>query len=109
MRLSDESGTYPPIEVIEWTDATNIATWTDLDELAEWAKEGGFVCRNIGYVTYEDDDCVVLSARIALDAEPAQHGLFERLPKGMIIGRKVLDPGGQNCKARLDSDTKDQP
>jgi hypothetical protein len=37
-----------------------------------------------------DDDCVVLAARIAIAAEPAQIGLFERIPKGVITQRWTL-------------------
>jgi hypothetical protein len=83
--------TYPPLVVVEWVDTTNIATWEDLDTIAEWAKDGGFICRNVGYLIHEDDDCVVLAARIALDGEPHQVGLFERVPKGVIRGRWALD------------------
>ncbi|MCU1679219.1 MAG: hypothetical protein JWM93_3977 [Frankiales bacterium] len=89
-RESDAPITYPPLVVVEWVDATNIATWQDLDEIPDWAAEGGFVCRNVGYLVHEDDDCVVLAARIALDAEPQQVGLFERLPKSIITARWVV-------------------
>jgi hypothetical protein len=79
-----------PLVVIEWIDTTNIAAWTDLADIEEWATDGGFVCRNVGFLIHEDDDCVVLAARVALDAEPAQVGLFERIPKGVIRYRKGL-------------------
>jgi hypothetical protein len=81
---------YPPIVVVEWVDTTNLQGWADLEDLADWAKDGGFVVRNVGYLTYEDDDCVVLSARIAVAAEPPQHGLYERIPKGVIHNRWEL-------------------
>lgn len=81
---------YPPLVMVEWIDATNIATWERLDEIAEWAKDGGFVCRNVGYLVHEDDECVVLAARIALEADPKQVGLFERIPKGIIQRRWTL-------------------
>lgn len=81
---------FPPLVMVEWTDATNIPTWVDLDEIASWAVDGGFICRNVGYVVHEDDDCIVLAARVALDAEPAQVGLFERLPKRIITARWEL-------------------
>lgn len=83
---------YPSLVVVEWIDTTNIATWEKLDEIAEWAKDGGFVCRNVGYLVYEDNDCVVLAARIALEADPQQVGLFERVPKGVITSRWTLVP-----------------
>jgi hypothetical protein len=82
---------YPQLVEVEWIDTTNIATWEDLDDLAAWARDGGFVCRNVGYLTYEDDACVVLSARMAIAPEPPQHGLFERIPKGVITRRRVVE------------------
>lgn len=81
---------HPPLVVVEWVDATNIATWTDLDDVVEFARDGGYVCRNVGYLVHEDDDCVVLAARVALEAEPPQVGLFERIPKGIIRQRWAL-------------------
>ncbi len=82
---------YPQLAWVEWIDTTNIPTWEDLDTIPEWAKDGGFVCRNVGYLIYEDEDCVVLAARVALGAEPQQVGLFERIPKGVIRKFKRLD------------------
>ena len=81
---------YPPLVMVEWIDTTNIAQWVDLDEIPEWATDGGFVCRNVGYLVHEDDDCVVLAARVAIGANPEQVGLFERVPKGVIRHRWTL-------------------
>ena len=81
---------YPPLEMVEWIDTTNIAAWTALDEISEWAADGGFVCRNVGYLVHEDDECVVLAARVALNASPEQVGLYERIPKGVIRHRWTL-------------------
>lgn len=88
--------TYPPLVMVEWTDTTNIAQWTNLDEIADWAPNGGFIVRNIGCLIHEDDQCIVLAARIALDAEPPQVGLYERIPKAVIAYRWVLSmPDGR--------------
>lgn len=78
---------FPALTVVEWTDATNIPTWATLTEIAEWAGGGGFICHNVGYLVYEDDECVVLAARLAFDAEPPQAGLYERIPKDIISNR----------------------
>lgn len=75
---------YPPLVCVEWVDTTNIATWENLAEIPAWAEDGGYVCRNVGYLVHEDDECVVVAARIALSADPHQVGLFERIPKGVI-------------------------
>jgi len=82
---------YPPLTCVEWVDATNIATWTPLSEIPAWATGDRFLCRNVGYLIHEDDDCVVLAARFSPDGDDTQVGLFERLPKGMIVRRWLLD------------------
>lgn len=78
---------YPPLQVVEWVDATNIATWEPLSDIEKWATGDGFLCRNVGYLVYEDDNCVVLAARFSPDGKATSIGLFERLPKGMIVAR----------------------
>jgi hypothetical protein len=82
--------TYPPLLLVEWIDVTNISEWTNLADIPEFAKDGGYICRNAGYLVYEDDDCIVLAARVALLAEPEQVGLFERIPKSVIRRRGEL-------------------
>ena len=81
---------YPELHLVEWVDTTNIQAWTNLEDIPEFAKDGGFVCRNVGYLVHEDDDCVVLAARVALKGEPHQVGLYERNPKGVIQNRWKL-------------------
>lgn len=80
----------PDLVVVEWVDTTNVAAWMPIDEIASWAADGGWICRNVGYLVYEDDQCVVLAARIAADAEPPQAGLSERIPTASIRGRWTL-------------------
>lgn len=82
---------YPPLELVEWVDTTNIAVWTNLADIADFARDGGFQCRNVGYLVHEDDECVVLAARIAIAADPEQVGLFERIPKGVITARWSIE------------------
>lgn len=81
---------YPPVVLAEWVDATNMALWTDVDDLADWAEDGGYLCRNVGYLVHEDDECIVLAGRIALRGEPQQVGIFERIPKGVLLTRQTL-------------------
>lgn len=79
-----------PLVAVSWDDATNIPTWEDLDGIAGWARTGGWRVTNVGYLVHEDDDCVVIAARAAFDAEPRQVGLFERIPKRAITHRVDL-------------------
>lgn len=81
---------WPPLVMVEWTDTTNIAAWCDLDEVKEFAENGAWVCRNVGFLVNEDDECVVLAARAAPSATPPQVGLFERIPKRAITRRWPL-------------------
>jgi|SRR5579871_1246320 len=74
--------------VVEWIDTANVAAWQEPGELAEWAKDGGWVCRSVGWVAYEDDECVVLSAR---RADSGQWGLSERIPKSAIRAVSTSD------------------
>jgi len=82
--------TYPPLVCVEWEDAMNVAAWQPLSEVQAWATGDGFLCRNVGYLVHEDDDCVVLAARFNLDGEATQVGLCERLPKATIVRRWTL-------------------
>lgn len=82
-----------PIVEVVWEDTTNIAAWQTRDELVEWAKARGWIARNIGYLVYEDDDCVVVAARTVEDEE--RHvGLAERIPKRAVLERHELQRDG---------------
>jgi hypothetical protein len=86
---------FPPLELIEWEDATNIPTWQDVDDVVDWATTRNFIVVNVGYVVHEDEQCVVLAARYSPgmdERDTVSVGLFERLPKGMIVRRQVLEP-----------------
>lgn len=87
--------------MVEWHDTTNIAAWTTVEEVEEWAPEGSWVCRNIGYLVYEDFDCVVLAARTALDANPPQVGLYERVPTRAITGWWRLSAAQVDMDSRM--------
>ena len=80
----------PGLIEVRWTDTTCIAKWVEVGELGEWAQEGGWECSTVGYMLYQDEDCIVIAARLALDAEPTQCGLVERIPKGVILSTKAL-------------------
>jgi len=78
----------PLVEVV-WEDTTNVAAWQTRAELVEWAQARGWIAHNVGYLVHEDDDCVVVAARIVEDEE--RHvGLAERIPKRAIIQQRLL-------------------
>lgn len=78
----------PLVEVV-WEDTTNIAEWQTRDEMVEWAQARGWIARNVGYLVFEDDDCVVVAARICEDDE-GHVGLAERIPKQAILRQVTL-------------------
>lgn len=78
-----------PLTVVEWDDTTCVAAWLDRPEVAGLATDGAWRCHNVGWLVYEDDDCVVLSARRSGDSQ--RHvGLSERIPKRAIVGRLTV-------------------
>jgi hypothetical protein len=73
------------VKVVEvwWTDTTNVAGgWHDADELQDFAINQKWECHNIGWLVYEDKDCVVLAGRQTTDGKHT--GMVERIPKKMI-------------------------
>lgn len=79
----------PKLVRIWWTDTTNVAGgWYDPDELKDFATNQIWRCSNIGWLIYEDDDCVVLAGRLTNDL--SQVGLVERIPRKMIERQEIL-------------------
>ena len=71
---------------VEWVDTTNVAEWMDADELKEFARNKKWVCHNLGWVSYEDEDCIVVSSR---RSDSGHWGLSERIPRQAIVSVKV--------------------
>lgn len=78
--MSVKDGLY----VVRWEDTTNIATWLTPQEVTEFAQGHRWICENVGFLVYEDDDCVVVAGRRAND-EGSHSGLVERVPRRSII------------------------
>lgn len=84
----------PRLVVVEWEDTVNIAEWSTMEEVEEFARKGGWRVVNVGWLLYEDDECVVLAARVAPLVEPPQTGLYERIPKRAITSRRTIQTAG---------------
>lgn len=82
------------LAVVQWEDTTNIAEWSTPAEVEEFANGGSWVVENIGWVAYEDDDCIVLAARRTID--DAHFGLYERIPQRAIVNRFDVDHPGRS-------------
>jgi hypothetical protein len=67
---------------VEWEDTTNMATWLTASEVDEFAHDGSWVCSNIGWVSYQDADCIVVSSR---RSSSGHWGLSERIPAQAVI------------------------
>jgi hypothetical protein len=88
--------------LVVWEDITNIAEWMTRDHMEEWAQAKGWICRNVGWLTYEDKDCIVVSSRKVQDEE--RHvGLSERIPKRAILELHKLkeDSSGQVVQSKV--------
>jgi hypothetical protein len=68
---------------VYWTDAHNTSGgWHDRDELLEFVEDNNWRCSNVGWLAYEDDECVAIAARVTHSKD--QFGLIERIPRKMI-------------------------
>lgn len=86
--------------IVTWEDTINIAAWQTPADVAEWAGEGGWICQNIGWLIYQDDNCVVIAGRRCRD-EQEHVGLAERIPRRAILEMNTIpDP---DMKQPLDS------
>jgi hypothetical protein len=75
---------------VDWVDTTNMAAWLTPDELVEFATDGGWACTNTGWVSYIDDDCVVVSAR---RSGTGHWGLSERIPRQAVTAIQCCAEG----------------
>lgn len=84
--------TIPELVKVDWADATNIATWMSQEDIIDWLEQKTYVSNNVGYLVYEDDDCVVVAARQG-NFTPGEYawGLVERIPKPMVLGVTYLE------------------
>jgi hypothetical protein len=73
--------------VVCWEDTTNVAAWLTRDELHDLASNQAWKCENVGWVTWADDDCIVLSARRSTSGE-RHTGLNERIPRRAITSMR---------------------
>lgn len=86
--MADKS---PPLVLVEWEDATNVASWEDFDEAVAFRRlDREFHCTNVGYLIRDDDECVIVAARATADFVAV--GLFERIPRGMVQRVVRLQP-----------------
>lgn len=79
----------PKLVHVEWTDAhNNNGNWYTHDEILEFIEDNHFQCSHVGWLIYEDEDCIVLAAR--KDRPGDQYGLIEKIPKRMVESRVDL-------------------
>lgn len=79
--------------VVTWEDTTNMAAWIDPDDIKDFATNGAWRCENVGWVTWSDDDCIVVSARHTIVGE--KHlGLSERIPRQAVVAIRQLSDAG---------------
>jgi len=58
------------IEVIEWVDPCQVnAQWLGKEQFLSFAQHGGHLTTSVGFVMYEDEECVVMVQSISNDGE----------------------------------------
>lgn len=77
--------------IVEWEDTTNVAAWQDPEELKAWAADGGWHCRNVGWLVYADGTCLVVAAR---RSDSDHSGLSERIPRCAVKSIQTLRSAG---------------
>jgi hypothetical protein len=83
---------YPDkdLVLIRWKDSSSrhFSTWREIDTVVEFAKGGAYDCASVGWLVYENKDCVVLAPHVAVDADDVIGEM--KIPKGAIESRTVL-------------------
>jgi hypothetical protein len=80
---------------IQWVDAhNNQGAWVyGTDGVEEFAKDVRFNVAQVGWLVFEDGECVVIASRVSKSADPDEmaFGQLERIPKGVIKYRSDND------------------
>jgi hypothetical protein len=53
------------IVMVEWTDAQaakdGLTNWMTPEEFARWCREGLVICHSVGWLTYDNEDFIIIS------------------------------------------------
>lgn len=81
-----------PLLYLEWLDASVITQgdWLSFDEIMEDAQSAKFLNRTVGWLLWENDNALVVTAQIAVDQVKPMHDLVMFIPKALVRKRKVL-------------------
>jgi len=74
--------------LIEWVDACSInlgEAWSDIEELRDYVKDGKCVCRNVGWVIYEDKEQIVIVSALQKNSDCQE---FERAAQAFAIPKQ---------------------
>lgn len=74
------------IEIVDWVDSCSVDAWEQAD-----IKRKPSMCRTVGFVVFEDEDCLSLASSMAYhDGQPADCCLTMTIPKTAIRERATL-------------------
>ena len=82
---------------VTWVDAhNNQGAWMTADELADFAKDEAYRVTQVGYKVHEDDQCIVLAARLSTPSPEygQSFGMCERIPRKLIDSETILALAG---------------
>jgi hypothetical protein len=98
---------------VTWRDAYSVnlgGSWNDIEDLREYVKEGCCYCVNVGWILYEDDKKIVLSAALqqSSDIDDCENAaLTMSIPKDWctevteLIGKNQSDGEGKTLPQSL--------
>jgi hypothetical protein len=71
--------------LIEWVDACSVnlgEAWSEIEELQDYVKDGKCLCKNVGWVIYEDKEQIVVVAALQKNSDCEK---FERAAQTFAI------------------------
>ena len=99
--MKNGAGTKKPIDkgeqrliYLKWLDAYSDGGWKTPQQVCEFINHEDCICENVGWLVYEDENTIVISARRLCWSDPKEEtyefGLFQKIPKPWIKHRKYL-------------------
>ncbi len=89
------------IAIVEWEDTQvakgELSNWMDKDQFDEWCQKGIPVCSSVGYLTFEDNEIIVISQTLFGD-DRAENTMIPRvnIVKMAIVYEDDFDGRGWN-------------
>jgi len=79
---------------IKWQDAHANGGWFNLEQLQKLVDIDMWIVEEVGWIIYEDEKEIHLVSRRGIWKvdQAAEYGMYQRIPKGWILKRKLVKP-----------------